>query len=122
MTKEIKPHNRREIGEWLSKDVESYWCYLYIGGSYNIAEKECGKACFPSGLCVTIENIKYIFGGGSEEGVRVGFIQYPPFPESEKIIYEKAVLLGKNIAIESSQFSFSIVSNKTITFYSRVKK
>lgn len=117
----IKKHTRREVGEWKSTSIESYWASLYIAGNYEAAEMICRRACFPSGLCVTIEKVKYIFGGGSEDGVRVGFIQYPPFPEEIEKIKEKAISLGKQIAEECFQFSFTIVATDGNIFCSRVK-
>ena len=119
--KTIKKHNRRQIGKWKEKTIQSYWIYLYVGGNYETSERACRELCFPSGLCVTIEKIKYVFGGGSEDGVRVGFIQYPPFPEEEKVIMEKAIILGKQIAKANFQFSFTLVTPTKTMFFSRVK-
>jgi len=116
---EIKKHARREIGEWKEKSLDSYWIHLYCGGSVEIAEKACREACFPSGLCVTIEKVKYVFGGGTEDGVRIRFIDYPPFPDTE--LLEKAADLGKKIIDVNFQFSFSIVTPSKTIFYSRVK-
>jgi len=115
-------HNRYEIGEWRCDRIDGWWAFLYIGGSYQIAETECRKACFPKGLCVTIEPTKYIFAGGSEEGVRIGFIQYPPFPEDVDLIKEKAIQLGQSIAEATCQWSFTIVTPETNIFYSRRRK
>jgi len=122
MKKEIKKHQRRQIGEWKSKAINSFWIYLYVGGNYEISERICREACFPSGLCITIEKVKYLFGGGSEDGVRVGFMDYPPFPEkSVSDLIDKAVDLGKKLVDANYQFSFSIVTPDTTIFYSRVK-
>lgn len=117
----MKDHNRREIGNWESKSVDSYWVDLYIASSYEVAELECRKACFPSGLCVSIQKIKYIFGGGTEGGVKIGFIQYAPFPEDIDSIKSKAESLGMAIAEASYQFSFTLITPSDSIFFSRVK-
>jgi hypothetical protein len=119
---EIKKHERRTIGEWKSKSNPSFSIALYVGGGYEAAEMSCREMCFPSGLCVTIEKVKYIFGGGSEDGVRIGLIQYPPFPETETKLIDKAVELGKKVVEANYQFSFTIVTPKHTRFYSRVEK
>lgn len=122
MTKAIKKHKRREIVEWKSKAIKSYWIFLYVAGNYSVCEKVCREACFPSGLCVTLERCKYIFGGGSEDGVRVGFIDYPPFPEASTTdLFDKAVSLGEKLVEANFQFSFSIVTPDNTVFFSRVK-
>ena len=69
-------HDRAKIGEWASDSIDGWWAFLYVGGNINCAEMVCREACFPSGLCVTIEKVDYIFAGGTEEGVRIGFIQF----------------------------------------------
>jgi len=121
MSETIKKHERGSIGEWISKSEKPFFIHLYVAGSYETAERCCREACFPSGLCVTIEPVRYIFGGGSEDGVRVGFIQYPPFPENEQDIYAKAENLGKRICEEGFQFSFTLVTPNENTFFSRRK-
>jgi hypothetical protein len=117
----IKEHKRYDVGDWVSKSVESWWANVFVGGNYNAAEMACREMCFPKGLCVTIEKTKYIFGGGTEDGVRVGLIQYPPFPESIEDLIHKAISVGKKIAEENHQFSFTIVTARENVFFSRKK-
>jgi hypothetical protein len=122
MSESIKKHTRRIVGEWKGgEDIKTYWASLYIAGEINTIEVACRDACFPSGLCVTLEKVTYVFGGATEKGVRIGFIQYPPFPEKEDDIYKKAVALGKDIAEKCFQYSFTIVTENKTTFFSRVK-
>ena len=79
----------------------------------------CRQECFPSGACVTIEPVRYIFAGGGEDGVRIGLIQYPPFPEREDDLKEKLIDLGYKLAKANAQWSFSIVMPQETTFFSR---
>ena len=112
-------HGRYKVGKWISDELPSWWAWIYIGGDRKITEKVCREITFPSGLCVTVEKINYIFGGGTELGVRVGLIQYPPFPESEADLMEKAIELGKRIAEANYQWSYSIVTSNQVRTYSR---
>lgn len=116
--KNIK-HQRYEIGEWKRSDINGWWATLYVGGNFQNTEMICRKFCFPKGLCVTIEKTKYVFGGGVEDGIKIGFIQYPPFPEPIENILEKMIKIGKKIAEGSFQFSFSIVTSNNNIFFSR---
>lgn len=112
-------HRRYQVKSWESDSIESWWAWIYIGGNLQTAEMICRNACFPSGLCVTVEQVKYFFGGGDEDGVRVGLIQYPPFPEDVKLLETKAKALGQQIAEANSQWSFSIVMPDKIIYHSR---
>lgn len=117
-----KEHNRYETGEWSSDRVVGWAATVYVGGNYQTSEMVCRKACYPKGLCITIEPTKYIFAGGSEDGVRVGFVQYPPFPEEENKLLERAVTLGRDIAEAGHQWSYLVVTPKENLFFSRRKK
>lgn len=113
-------HRRYGLCEWKkSQAKDPWWAFIYVGGDVNAAEMVCRRAAFPSGLCVTIEPVKYIFGGGTEDGVRIGMIQYPPFPEQIFVLMEKAEALGKEVAEASCQFSYSIVTAGNNYYYSR---
>jgi len=115
-------HNQYEIGEWREDEVKTWWAYIYIAGDISPSEIKCRELCFPKGLCVTIEPVKYIYAGGAEEGFRVGMIQYPPFPEDEEILYEKAITVGRSLAELNYQWSFTIVTPNGIFFHSRRRK
>lgn len=122
MTHENMQHKRYDAGEWMVATEPTWWAHLYVACDRTIAEIECRKACFPKGLCVTLESVDYIFAGGTEKGVRIGFIQYPPFPEkSTFILMEKAVQLGKSIIYTNYQWSFTVVSKDVTVFCSRRK-
>ena len=111
--------HRYEVGQWREEKADSWWAHIYIGGDISVAKAKCRELCFPSGLCVTVEPITYIYAGGSEDGYRLGMIQYPPYPESESSLYEKAVMVGKTIAEANCQWSFTIVTPNGNFFHSR---
>ena len=115
-------HNIYEVGEW-REDKENYWyASIYVAGDINTAQEVCRELCFPNGLCVTIESVKYIYAGGCEEGFRVGMIQYPPFPWDTNALYNKAVKVGKTLAERNYQWSFTIVTPNGIFFHSRRRR
>jgi len=112
-------HRQYEIGDWRNDTLKSWWAWVYVGGDIKTAEMVCRELCFPKGLCVTIEPLKYIFAGGTEEGYRIGLIQYPPFPGDEDKLKDKAVMVGKAVARANYQWSFSIVMPDEVLFCSR---
>ena len=122
MDKNTNKHQRYSVDQWSSDETKVWWARVYVAGNYQSAEMVCRECCFPKGLCVTLEPTKYIFAGGTEDGVCVGLIQYVPFPEKKEILVEKAVFIGKRIAEINCQWSFSIITPTDSIFYSRRKK
>jgi len=117
-----KKHNRYKVGAWNNDEIKTWWAQIYVGGDVGLTENVCRELCFPKGLCVTIEDVKYVFAGGTENGVRVGLIQYPPFPESEADLLKKAEMVGIKIAEVNYQWSFTIVTPNNTYFFSRRQK
>jgi len=115
----ISKKDKIEIGEWEDSKRDSFWAFLYVAGSYDVSVEACKEKCFPTGLCVTVEKVKYIFGCGSENGVRIGFVDYPKYPEEKDIILEKAISVGKFVAEKNFQTSFLIVSPNGNQWFSR---
>lgn len=116
----MKPkQSRSDVGNWQSKSVDGWWAKICVAGNYQVSEMLCRKVCFPKGLCVTIEKTKYIYAGGAEDGVCVGLIQYPKFPETVADLMKKAILLGKQLAEENHQWSFTIITATENIWFSR---
>ena len=120
-TKAIK-HSQYETGEWRQEEAETCNITIYCGGDIQIAERICREACYPKGLCVTLEPTNYIFAGGTEAGFKVGLINYPPFPTTGVTLLQKAVDLGKKLQEANYQWSFTIVTQHTTYFFSRRTK
>ena len=112
-------HRRYEVGEWREDVVDAWWARIYVGGNQQAAEMVCREACFPQGLCVTIDPTLYVFAGGTEGGVCVGMIQYPPFPEEQESLEARAITLGRAIAEANHQWSFTIVTPTRNIYCSR---
>jgi hypothetical protein len=71
------------------------------------------------GACVTVEPVDYIYTGGEEAGVRVGFINYPRFPTTAAALQEKAGRLAEKLMERLCQHSYSIVGPEFTSWYSR---
>jgi hypothetical protein len=116
------PHGTCEKGEWRRDALRAYKAEIYVAGDIETCKRVCRQECFRKGLCVTVEPVTYVFTGGAEEGVRVGLIQYPPFPASEESILERAVALGELLAEACCQWSYAVCSTDRHVFCSRRRK
>ena len=85
--------------------TETYTAHIYIGGDLDAARQVCRQYAYEIGECVTVEPVEFIYKGGAETGVRVGFINYPRFPSSPAVIFAKATDLAKQLLIALCQQS-----------------
>ena len=122
--KKIKPikHNTYELSKWRVEPSNSYWATIFVAGGLEASTKVCQDFCMKVGLCVTIEPTNYVYTGGSEIGVRVGLIHYAPFPDSKDNIFNKARELGKLLAEENSQWSYTVLTPEVSAFFSRRRR
>ena len=65
--------------------------------------------CDSVGLCVTVTPTKFIYTGGHEDGVAIGLINYPRFPDSPTGIRGKAVKIARELLAAMGQNRISIV-------------
>jgi len=114
-------HSRYTVGSWLSDSLPAWWAWIYVAGDIDTVRHKCRELTFPQGLCLTIEPVDYVYAGGCEAGVRVGLIQYPPFPEHENDLMRMAESVGIAVAEASYQWSFTIVTKNDCVYYSRKK-
>ena len=92
---------------------------IFIAGDIQQAKQVCREWCMEIGACVTVEPIDYIYTGGEEAGVRVGFINYPRFPATKDEIYRKACDLADLLMRRLCQHSYSIVGPDETVWFSR---
>lgn len=92
---------------------------IFIAGDVAQAKQVCREFCMAGGACVTVEPVDYIYTGGEEAGVRVGFINYPRFPSDEDAIMSKAKRLADKLMHKLCQHSYSIVGPTSTVWYSR---
>ena len=99
--------------------VSTYTAQIYIGGDLDTARRVCREYVYEVGECVTVEPVEYVYKGGSETGVRVGFINYPRFPSAPETIFARAKELANLLMEALCQHSYSIVANDWTEFVSR---
>lgn len=92
---------------------------IFIAGDIEQAKQVCREWCMEVGACVTVEPVSYIYTGGEESGVRIGFINYPRFPSSSVSIIGRASLLAELLMVRLCQHSYSIVGPNSTTWASR---
>lgn len=93
--------------------VKTYWAKIYVGFRegrtansspimHTMEEAQAIVQTFvndqkgkggPCG-CATLTAVRYVYGDGWEDGVEVGFINYPRFPGEPIVIKEKALQLA----------------------------
>lgn len=91
---------------------------IHIAGEPHTARHICQKFCDKEGLCVTVTRTDYVYTNGREEGVRVGLINYPRFPKTEKEIEGIAFKLAMCLKNGLDQQSFSLETPKETIWFS----
>jgi hypothetical protein len=91
------------------KEVITYWVHVYVAGDLADAKRICRRFCM-HGACVTVTPTEFIYTGGQESGVCVGFVNYPRFPAEPVEIFKKAELLAEILMDDLCQTSALIQS------------
>jgi hypothetical protein len=91
------------------------WCGLrleYTDRHFSIEDvrRICDKYVNNIGDCVTITSTEYRYVGGSEDGVMIGYINYPRFPRTNEEILKRAIDLAKLLKKELCQNRVSVVA------------
>jgi len=95
---------------------------IFMAGPIDLAKKVCQAECDREGLCVTVEPTTYIYTGDSEEGFRIGLINYARFPATQEKLLDRARKLARLLLERCGQTSFSIVTPETSYYYSTKDK
>ena len=99
----------------ITKTELTYTVTIYSSGSIEVAKQVIREECLREGLCVTISPTLFIYTGGEEFGFQVGLINYPRFPQTNSIIWDRAVDLAKKILDATCQHSTLVLSfDKTL--------
>jgi len=64
------------------------------------------------GECVSVTPTEFIYTKGNENGVVVGFIQYPRFPRKKKEIKSRAIQLATILMFELNQYKVTVTTPK----------
>jgi hypothetical protein len=91
---------------------------IFIAGGYGQALETCRSFCDEIGYCVTVTPTTYVYRDGEEEGVVVGLINYPRFPDHPARIEDTAIRLGMRLKKALGQESFSVQTPTTTTWFS----
>jgi hypothetical protein len=104
------------------KNAKTYNITIYCGlqkgysGKYHKiseARKICQDFTNEVKQCVTLTKTEYIYVKGKEQGIIVGFINYPRFPHKFPTLKNYAITLAKKLLIGLTQNRVSIVFDKT---------
>lgn len=96
---------------------------IYIAGSRVDAERVCRAFCLLEGECVHVIDATFIYTGGAETGVKVGFINYPRFPREPSVLWGRATALAEALIDGMSQHSASIQGpDKTVWLTRRAEQ
>jgi hypothetical protein len=102
-------------------EVPSYEVRIYIAGDAHTAKCVCRKYAKERGACVTVTKTKYVYTGGSEDGVVIGFINYPPFPKMQSVMEKEAFELAEMLKDSLCQNSYTIWTPHRTTTIGRDK-
>lgn len=68
------------------------------------------------GMCATVTEIDFVFTGGRESGVCIGFINYPKYVNSPEEITQKVIEMANKMLTQVHQRSCSVVCSDR-TYY-----
>lgn len=103
----------------MERVTPTYTAQIYVAGDINTARHICREYVYRLSECVTVEPVEFIYKGGVEAGVRVGFINYPRLPQPEDEIFDRAANLADLLMKGLVQHSYSIVTADKTVFFSR---
>lgn len=81
---------------------------IFIVGDYDRAVMAAREYCNQFGFCVTVTRTKYVYTDGQEDGVTIGLINYPRFPETAESLLHRAGQIGELLRVALGQESFTI--------------
>lgn len=98
------------LHSWDEKAEPTFTITLYIAGDAAQAKASLRRECFEEGLCVTLTPTTFIYTGGAEEGVAVGFVNYPRFPTTPIALKDKAQRVARRLMDDLCQRTCLIVA------------
>lgn len=60
--------------------------------------------------CVSITPTKFVYVNNSENGVIIGWINYPRFPRTRKEIRKRALILAEKLMVELNQYRVTVTT------------
>ena len=90
----------------------TYTVRLYMAGDLETAKRLLRTECYPpnDGLCVTVEAVTFLYTGGEEQGLCVGFLNYPRFPTTPEKLWARAESIAARLIPALCQWSVLLVA------------
>lgn len=85
------------------KRLPAFSACIEMAGDIATAKMIINKKFYTTGACVTVEPLTFIYTGGTEEGMRIKFINYPRFPSSSKEVTDRAIDMAGLLMKELNQ-------------------
>lgn len=82
---------------------------VYLAGDVQTARESLRRQCVEEGLCVTLTATDFVYTGGMESGVAVGFVNYPRFPTTVDALFQRAVKVAARLMEDLCQWSALVV-------------
>lgn len=95
---------------------------VYVAGDYADVVASLRRQCLEEGLCVTATPTTFVYTGGAEDGVAVGFINYPRFPKTPPEIVARALVVAERLMNDLCQLSASVVGPAETAWLTRRKE
>lgn len=95
-----------------TKTVETITFRLYIAGFNSQIEQLAQKFCSDNGLCVFVNEGKYLYMHGFEHGSEILLINYARFPKDYEQLHDLAIKLAHYLLENTSQKSCSVVGEQ----------
>jgi hypothetical protein len=103
----------------IQKSAPSCPVTVWMAGDLDKARDSLRKQCFEEGLCVTLDATTFVYTAGVEEGVRVGFVNYPRFPKAPEEIIDRAEKVLLALMNDLYQHSALLQTPEDTTWYTR---
>ena len=106
---------------------ESYNVQIWLGLKNIVTNEECPIQkiedyiqfhCDKIGECVTITPTRFIYTKGNENGVVIGYINYPRFPKDKQVIEDNAVALAKELMMLANQCRVTVTTPENTYMFS----
>lgn len=96
--------------------VETTTVTIHMAGDIETAKRWLRRHCYEDGLCVTVTAETFIYTGGEEQGLAVGFVNYPKFPTTPGKLFARAIQIAGGLLVECCQRSALVVGPTETTW------
>ena len=108
--------------EFTTKTVPTIEVSIYLAGDKQLIRTKCMEYCSLYGFCVTVTPNEFIYTGGTEDGVRIGIVNYPRFPSNRQKLMFHANRLAVELAETSYQNTVLVVDPEKTIWHTRRKE